>query len=103
MIFIVIISGLIIFKYVYEETIFLTQYYHHDDNFMDYIILFKHNLFSESDKFYHLTRLNILSYLDFTIYGLIAVAMIWEMIFSYYRYYSTIVSAKYFYQIKANW
>lgn len=95
----VIISGLILFKYIYEESIILTQFHHYNDDFMDYIDLFKDNLFSNTDKFYHLTRLQILSYLDFIIYGLITIAMVWEMLFSYYRYYSTIVSAKYFYQI----
>lgn len=97
----VILSGLIIFKYVYEEIITFESYYkyHHDEGYMNNISMFDGHSFDDPDVFIQNTHIIISSYLDFFIYCMIPFIAIWESLFSFYRYYTTLSSSKYFYSL----
>eukprot|EP01084_Bolivina_argentea_P145816 255487_1 len=92
MIYILILSCLILFKYICEETTAFNSYYHNDTSYHIYNIYITKLTFNH---IFHTSSINLSSYIDWIIYILIIFAMIWESLFGYYRYYTTISSAKF--------
>ena len=90
MIFMFIICAIITFKYIYDEEITIYEYNHHDETYMSSLPLI-------SPDITHRSRYQLSSYLDWIIYCFILISILWEALFSFYRYHTTIISARYFY------